>query len=175
MRGAQARHWQRRPGQPLLALLLAASLVLTGCSHFIVRDHNNGAHKTFKVATRLATGVATLGGTEVYVYRAKKNEEIARAYSAEQVQLLEEQRDSVTTVWWVTIGLVVIVTGIVLIALSEDGGGGGGGGGYCREVIHTPPGTCSWHGGVAGCAGGVAVCADGQYSPGRQWCYEECV
>jgi hypothetical protein len=111
--------------------------------------------------------VGTVGGSEVYIFRAKKNEEIAQATSSDERDRLTKERDDTVRGYWLLVGSVIVLAGIILLAAASANGSRS----PKRKVVHTDPGTCSWHGGVSDCIGGAAVCADGQYSPGLQPCY----
>jgi hypothetical protein len=115
--------------------------------------------------------IGSLGGTEVYIHAAKMNEAIDRTSDASEIAQLSQSRDNAIQTYWVVLAVIATV-GLASAAAASNGGG------YsprpyqaqqCRPA--TRQGTCSYHGGVAGCnAYGVAVCADGQISPSYQEC-----
>ena len=85
----------------VVALGLAGVVLETGCAHFIVRPTDPTALAGTKVAIRTASAAATLGGTEVYVYRAKAYESGKPA----------DGDHAVRTYWGVLGALLVVASG----------------------------------------------------------------
>lgn len=158
--------WSKANLRTLAVTLCVSTTIQSGCAHFIVRPTDSAATVSGKVVARAVGGVATIGASEVYVYAAKKNEEIARATDPAYVKKLQEDRDGVVNTYWGVWAAIVIVVLVVAVVAAKAGGNDQS----KQRVIHTPPGTCSWHGGVADCVGGVATCKDGEVSPGLQPC-----
>jgi hypothetical protein len=155
---------------PSIAALLSVLMATAGCTHFLIRPDDGALTKTVKILSRTVGGIGTLGGTEFYIAAEKKNEALLWTTNPEERLRLEEERDSIIAAYWLMLGVIIIVGVIIAVVAASDGNSGGGGRTY-QEVIHTVPGTCSWHGGVMACIDGVAVCADGEYSPGMQPSY----
>jgi hypothetical protein len=152
-----------------LALVLAIATTNVGCSHFIVRPDDGAGTEILKGTVRIIAGVATIGGSEVYVQAAKFDEQIATTFDHEEAEQLQKERDNMVLGYWTIITFVLIVGVIVAAAAASSGSGSGN-----NCTIHTPSGTCSWHRGVSHCNNGVAICNDGQVSPGMQPCTVTC-
>jgi hypothetical protein len=131
--------------------VVTSVLILWGCAGLKLGPYDSGGTKFLKVLTRITLGVPTLGMSEL------------------AIDCSANPGSGSCTGLAVASG-ALIGAGAGILAAQSGGYGGG-----CTWVTRTPPGTCSWHGGVAGCSSNaVAVCNDGQMSPGYQPCRTTC-
>lgn len=87
----------------LLTVLATLAAVLTGCSHFVIRDDDNPAEVTGKFLGRFVCGVATVGwsevGMKIHVHELS-DELFLEGYREQLSKMISEERVSKVQAEW---------------------------------------------------------------------------